>query len=698
MKKALFLSIVLVLAVAIFPLPAGAQENLISNGGFETPDTSGTAPADWYTYSWSGTPTFTWDNTVAHTGTYSVKISGEQLNSVWYQDVTLEPGATYRLEGWVKTENISYSARGACIITGYNNASIGGVELHGTNDWTQIVGEFTPTVSATDIRLYAGSDTSGVTSIAWFDDISLVKIAEPPTELKNPGFEIVDPEDPTKPADWSRTIWSGDVTMVLDSVVVHSGKYSAKITGTDLNACWGQDFPLKDDGLYHLEGWVKTDNLEGGRGACIILGFNNMSLAGVELHGTNDWTKISGEFFFPAGTYNWPPTIRCYGGGTGTVWFDDMKLEFLCVPASAPASLSATPGDQQITLSWSPSIQGTYPVDHYIIYRVTVGEGTNLVQNPGFEEPDTTTWVDPANWGAFTYWRAGAEPIYEWQTNEVHSGDLAVMIKTASDDEADRVHAMWYQYVDVEPFSDYLLSGWVKTVNVIAWEHPGPPAWGGAMIRPNSGTNEFDPLGEGLFGDNDWTLVTYPVDTKSNLRIMASARIGRNYATSTGTAYFDDISLVKFDSVGVAVDTFYVDTGLINGTTYYYAIRAIDTHGFKSPSSFVQATAGEVGVAERPQTAGQPLTFSLSQNYPNPFNPVTTISYTLPKKTKVTLIIYNLLGQRIRKLVDAEKLPGKHRVSWDGKDDFGRPVGPGVYFYQIKADDFVQVKKLVLLK
>jgi flagellar hook assembly protein FlgD len=91
-------------------------------------------------------------------------------------------------------------------------------------------------------------------------------------------------------------------------------------------------------------------------------------------------------------------------------------------------------------------------------------------------------------------------------------------------------------------------------------------------------------------------------------------------------------------------------------------------------------------------------TYTLIQNYPNPFNSETTIRYSIPLKTEVRLIIYNLNGQKVRTLVNEEKASGSYTVTWDGKDDKGQNVVSGIYIYDMNAGDFTEKKKMVLLK
>lgn len=94
----------------------------------------------------------------------------------------------------------------------------------------------------------------------------------------------------------------------------------------------------------------------------------------------------------------------------------------------------------------------------------------------------------------------------------------------------------------------------------------------------------------------------------------------------------------------------------------------------------------------------RPSGFSLSQNYPNPFNPTTNLEFSLPKSAKVRIDILNVLGQRVRTLVDETMTPGRYVADWDGKDEAGNQVSSGVYFYRMEAGDFSDTKKMVLLK
>jgi outer membrane protein assembly factor BamB len=90
--------------------------------------------------------------------------------------------------------------------------------------------------------------------------------------------------------------------------------------------------------------------------------------------------------------------------------------------------------------------------------------------------------------------------------------------------------------------------------------------------------------------------------------------------------------------------------------------------------------------------------YVLSQNYPNPFNPSTDIRFQLPQAGHVLLKVFNTFGEEIRTLVDDQHSAGFHSLRWDGKDRNGNQVASGVYFYQLRAGSFTQMRKMLLLR
>lgn len=93
-----------------------------------------------------------------------------------------------------------------------------------------------------------------------------------------------------------------------------------------------------------------------------------------------------------------------------------------------------------------------------------------------------------------------------------------------------------------------------------------------------------------------------------------------------------------------------------------------------------------------------PETYSIDQNNPNPFNPTTSINFALPTAAKTKIEVFNILGQKVRTLVDEYLTAGNKRVEWDGTDERGSAVASGIYLYKMTANDFTETKKMLLMK
>ncbi len=112
-------------------------------------------------------------------------------------------------------------------------------------------------------------------------------------------------------------------------------------------------------------------------------------------------------------------------------------------------------------------------------------------------------------------------------------------------------------------------------------------------------------------------------------------------------------------------------------------------------------TIGQENVTSVDDPIGAPGKFSLAQNYPNPFNPGTVINYTISPSANSTgtrLVIFNLLGQKVRTLVDARETAGSHSVTWDGRNDAGELLPSGVYVYRLTFGTLVDSKKMLFIR
>jgi hypothetical protein len=134
----------------------------------------------------------------------------------------------------------------------------------------------------------------------------------------------------------------------------------------------------------------------------------------------------------------------------------------------------------------------------------------------------------------------------------------------------------------------------------------------------------------------------------------------------------------------------YVDKGLVNGVTYSYKLVDVDLTGNRTAHGPISVT---------PQASSQvPTSYALSQNYPNPFNAQTTITYSIPNDSHVSMKVFNILGEEVRTLVDGQQSANTYQVTWDGKDADGKLTASGVYFCTLKAGEFSETMKMVFMK
>lgn len=130
----------------------------------------------------------------------------------------------------------------------------------------------------------------------------------------------------------------------------------------------------------------------------------------------------------------------------------------------------------------------------------------------------------------------------------------------------------------------------------------------------------------------------------------------------------------------------YLDETVTNGT-FKYRLKQVDFSG-----TFEYSPEIEVDVDFTPSN------FELSQNYPNPFNPSTTIQFQLPEASDVSIVIFDMLGQKVKSLFSENVQAGSYSVDWNGINDYGIKMSSGSYIYRMTAGDFVDTKEMILLK
>jgi hypothetical protein len=135
-------------------------------------------------------------------------------------------------------------------------------------------------------------------------------------------------------------------------------------------------------------------------------------------------------------------------------------------------------------------------------------------------------------------------------------------------------------------------------------------------------------------------------------------------------------------------DTAKTLTGFYEGQNFFWRVQARNIAGLGPWSDVSNFTVTSVV-----QEEGMPTEYSISQNYPNPFNPTTKIKFALPQRALTKIIIYDLLGREIQTLLNKELEAGYREVNFDATN-----FQSGVYFYRIQSGNFIQTKKMILIK
>ncbi len=210
----------------------------------------------------------------------------------------------------------------------------------------------------------------------------------------------------------------------------------------------------------------------------------------------------------------------------------------------------------------------------------------------------------------------------------------------------------------------------------------------------------------------DPNYLTYYADT-----VLAVPKYDPNMQAAVKASTFDTTNiseLVTFTkatpSVAELITAYWNDPALSSSTTAV-GLRVDSTYDFSYPTTAVSYTAGSDGkplgsltwfenstAVQKDNSVKMPDNFSLYQNYPNPFNPTTSIKYQIAKESNVNLTVFNSLGQVVKTLVNTRQSAGAYSVTWDGTNQSGWKLSSGIYFYKLNAGNFVNVKKMIMLK
>jgi hypothetical protein len=244
---------------------------------------------------------------------------------------------------------------------------------------------------------------------------------------------------------------------------------------------------------------------------------------------------------------------------------------------------------------------------------------------------------------------------------------------------------LWAQYQ--VPYGVFANGGGARSGSHIIYDTPGQPAIGISGGPENLITSGFWYFA-GLSSTVDVAISMFTAELINDVVVLHwSASTGGEmngfniYRAEGGAEAFDRINA---DVLPARTRASYRDETVLPGRRYDYQIAAVcGEREIRSPALVVQLPP-------------KPLT--LYQNHPNPFNPSTTISFFLPDRTTIVLEIFDVGGRKVRTLVSGVKAPGRHVITWDGRNEAGVSVGSGIYCCRLQGGKKTLTKKMVVIR
>jgi hypothetical protein len=344
--------------------------------------------------------------------------------------------------------------------------------------------------------------------------------------------------------------------------------------------------------------------------------------------------------------YSWQYTLGTFGG--------PIQLQL-----DANNFYGATANDEMYFDDYS--VKEFLPVTFFDDFEAYTAGTQLVVQNP----TDWATWSGPAG--------TGEDPF----VSDAYASSGVNSVVIVQNNDLVRLHGEMTAGSWGMSFQVYIPNGQAGYFNTLAGFAPNPNNWGMEVY--------FDAGGGGrLFAgtvvpfswtSDTWQLTEVIVDLDQDLaQFWLNGSLVHQWQWTVGASGGGSpLQLDANDFFGAtANDEMYFDDYLFEARDI---IVGIGDNGLQTPDEF-----------------------ALQQNYPNPFNPTTTIKYALKENADVTLNIYNVLGQLVKTLVNEKQTAGFKTVKWDGTNRYGAKVASGIYIYRIEAKNFVQSKKMILMK
>ena len=493
------------------------------------------------------------------------------------------------------------------------------------------------------------------------------------------------------------------------------------------------EFMLVPTQHYTISGYVYDQNAEPVYDAEVNVASSNMNNdhGGMNHDGWYDWayTDASGYYSIsvPAGVYDIDVAADgfLYEYAFGVEVNDDVVQDFNLNPVGA-----FTGGVQGVV-----TLVGEYVLDEpvYIDVESNLFSASTYADENGFfsiELIDGVYDIYANTMGYESYYMenafevSGNTVIYDIELFEYgFAGPPHMMnLHDVANDQGRQMRAVWDAGMpgDWGYFTQFSIWRKVNNAPIELWDYIETVPWHGmdpyAAVVPTLGDSSMHGMHMSTFmvtahtEDVAFWLDSEPMSGYSIDNLHPEAPMSVSFSTNPGAvsltwsgsvdedfSYFNiyrqDILTNEPAMVFTTTDSFYVDQDLSDVGAYEYWVTAVDISGLESEASGIVSA-----VLSSEDELGMPTEFALKQNYPNPFNPSTQIQYSLPSESRVVISIYDLTGRKIRTLVNEVQSAGHRSVMWNATNEIGRQVSAGMYIYSIQAGDFIQNRKMVLMK
>jgi len=540
--------------------------------------------------------------------------------------------------------------------------------------------------------------------------------------ISNPGFEIPN-SDFSFPDGWYTWDWGSSpaTTFTWETSGQRSGDFCVSAE-TDSNG-WGMiytsiypsDLPLGEPGVVLLRGFVKTQDVSGGHGAYIGFGYGTEITDGI--FGTNDYIKVYDYAYVDAHKYLCCLLGRLGEKVKGKAWFDDVTV---------------TPFKQIGQTSSNSFVDTDVISDTVYVYAIRTVDTKGLVSEPvTFEAdlrlPERVTLVSPEDGVRI------AEPVLEWErvlgadgyyVEVKKSGSVVWSADNVTENHVvipedvlqdDSTYTWTVQYVVNGTYSDlseersFIYTKWpeeflyISDSTAVFWKN----GWGDGNIDKSNDGNPIT-IGGKVFekglGLHAPAKVVYNIPANVNCFM---AYIGHDDEAAGGNGVIFKV-VVNEDTLFVSEPKCWGDPAEL--IRVYFGEMQAD-----SLQLIIDEIGGDMGydhadwampILYKKEEVGidedgifVPMETRLIGNYPNPFNPTTKFVFDLASREKVTISIYNILGQEVAKVVDKVFPAGRYEVIWNiNETNLGKELSSGVYFCRMKAGDYVNVRKIMILK